>query len=361
MNNINLELLAVDGKARVNKVKINKHEFNTPIFMPVATRGSIKSVNLEELSDTKIILGNTYHLYLRPGLEIIKDFGGLHEYINWDQLILTDSGGFQGWSIPNSQTDDGILFKNIYDGTKFLMTPELSIHIQETLNSNIAMILDQLIDINASKVMQKQAIINTNIWAKKAREIHNNKNQSLFGIIQGGKYKDLREISTKNMLENDFNGYAIGGLAIGETEKERNEIVSFTTDLLPVDKLRYVMGVGDIKSLINLIELGVDMFDCVWPARIARHGKIINRAKYFNLKNSKYKNIKDPLVKDCNCNTCLNFSTSYMRHLLINEPTSSWQFLTIHNIYQTQNIINEVRESILNSDFDNYKEKLLNE
>ena len=361
MNNINLELLAVDGKARVNKVKINKHEFNTPIFMPVATRGSIKSVNLEQLSDTKIILGNTYHLYLRPGLDIIKDFGGLHEYINWDQLILTDSGGFQGWSIPNSQTDDGILFKNIYDGTKFLMTPELSIHIQETLNSNIAMILDQLIDINASKDMQKQAIINTNIWAKKAREIHNNKNQSLFGIIQGGKYKDLREISTKNMLENDFNGYAIGGLAIGETEKERNEIVSFTTDLLPVDKLRYVMGVGDIKSLINLIELGVDMFDCVWPARIARHGKIINRAKFFNLKNSKYKNIKEPLVQDCNCNTCLNFSTSYMRHLLINEPTSSWQFLTIHNIYQTQNIINEVRESILNSDFDNYKEKLLNE
>ena len=140
MNNINLELLAVDGKARVNKVKINNHEFNTPIFMPVATRGSIKSVNLEQLSDTKIILGNTYHLYLRPGLDIIKDFGGLHEYINWDQLILTDSGGFQGWSIPNSQTDDGILFKNIYDGTKFLMTPELSIQIQETLNSNIAML-----------------------------------------------------------------------------------------------------------------------------------------------------------------------------------------------------------------------------
>ena len=255
MNNINLELLAVDGKARVNKVKINKHEFNTPIFMPVATRGSIKSVNLEQLSDTKIILGNTYHLYLRPGLDIIKDFGGLHEYINWDQLILTDSGGFQGWSIPNSQTDDGILFKNIYDGTKFLMTPELSIQIQETLNSNIAMILDQLIDINAPKDMQKQAIINTNIWAKKAREIHNNKNQSLFGIIQGGKYKDLREISTRNMLEIDFNGYAIGGLAIGETEQERIEIVSFTTDLLPVDKLRYVMGVGDIKSPVSYTHL----------------------------------------------------------------------------------------------------------
>ena len=361
MNNINLELLAVDGKARVNKVKINKHEFNTPIFMPVATRGSIKSVNLEQLSDTKIILGNTYHLYLRPGLDIIKDFGGLHEYINWDQLILTDSGGFQGWSIPNSQTDDGILFKNIYDGTKFLMTPELSIHIQETLNSNIAMILDQLIDINASKDMQKQAIINTNIWAKKAREIHNNKNQSLFGIIQGGKYKDLREISTKNMLENDFNGYAIGGLAIGETEKERNEIVSFTTDLLPVDKLRYVMGVGDIKSLINLIELGVDMFDCVWPARLARHGKLITRNTYINIKNQQYKNDENPIDINCKCFTCLNYSRAYLRHLFANENTTSWLYLTVHNIIQTEQIIEEARESILNSSFDSFKKEFINE
>ena len=163
------------------------------------------------------------------------------------------------------------------------------------------------------------------------------------------------------MLDLDFNGYAIGGLAIGETPAERKEIVSFTTDILPSDKLRYVMGVGDIKSLVDLIELGIDMFDCVWPSRIARHGKIVNRAGFFNLKNNKYKDSKEPLVNGCKCYTCLNYSTSYMRHLLINEPTSSWQFLTLHNIFQTENIVNEVRESILNSDFDNYKERLLNE
>ena len=361
MNNIKLDLLGADGKARVNRVNLNNHEFLTPIFMPVATRGSIKSLNLENLSETDIILGNTYHLYLRPGLEVIKKFNGLHDFMNWKKLILTDSGGFQGWSIPNTQTDEGILFKNVYDGSKFLMTPELSMEIQESLNSDIAMILDHLIDIDSPKELQKNAIDTTNTWARNARSIHQNSNQSLFGIVQGGKYKELREMSAKNMLDLDFNGYAIGGLAIGETSSERKEIVSFTTDILPSDKLRYVMGVGDIKSLVDLIELGIDMFDCVWPSRIARHGKIVNRAGFFNLKNNKYKDSKEPLVNGCKCYTCLNYSTSYMRHLLINEPTSSWQFLTLHNIFQTENIVNEVRESILNSDFDNYKARLLNE
>jgi len=289
MNNIKLDLLGADGKARVNRVNLNNHEFLTPIFMPVATRGSIKSLNLENLSETDIILGNTYHLYLRPGLEVIKKFNGLHDFMNWKKLILTDSGGFQGWSIPNTQTDEGILFKNVYDGSKFLMTPELSMEIQESLNSDIAMILDHLIDIDSPKELQKNAIDTTNTWARNARSIHQNSNQSLFGIVQGGKYKELREISAKNMLDLDFNGYAIGGLAIGETPAERREIVSFTTDILPSDKLRYVMGVGDIKSLVDLIELGIDMFDCVWPSRIARHGKIVNRAGFFNLKNNKYK------------------------------------------------------------------------
>ena len=241
------------------------------------------------------------------------------------------------------------------------MTPELSMEIQQSLNSDIAMILDHLIDIDSSKELQKNAIDTTNTWARNARNVHQNSTQSLFGIVQGGKYKELREMSAKNMLDLNFNGYAIGGLAIGETPSERREIVSFTTDILPSDKLRYVMGVGDIKSLLDLIELGIDMFDCVWPSRIARHGKIINRAGFFNLKNNKYKDLKEPLVIGCKCYTCLNYSTSYMRHLLINEPTSSWQFLTLHNIFQTENIVNEVRESILNSDFDNYKERLLNE
>ena len=277
MNDIELKTVARDGKARLNEVTLNNKQFHTPLFMPVATRGALKSLPFNYLDDTDIILANTYHLYLRPGLEVIKEFGGLHNFIGWNKVILTDSGGFQGWSIPNKFNDDGIEFKNIYDGSKFFMDPTLSMDIQQTLNSDIAMILDSLIDINKEYDEQLNAIQTTKNWALEAREHHSNSNQSLFGIVQGGKHKELREKSAIDMLSLDFNGYAIGGLAIGETQQERKEIVDFTVEMLPQDKLRYVMGLGDIEGMLDLIELGVDIFDCVWPARLARHGKIINR------------------------------------------------------------------------------------
>ena len=360
MNNIEISTIAKDGKARLNNVKLNGKSFKTPLFMPVATKGALKSLPFKYLEQSDIILGNTYHLYLRPGLEVIKEFKGLHNFIGWDKLILTDSGGFQGWSIPNKFTDEGIEFKNIYDGSKFFMNPKLSMDIQQTLNSDIAMILDNLIDINKDYDDQLNAIETTMKWAQEAREYHTNDEQSLFGIVQGGKHKQLREKSTKDMLSLDFNGYAIGGLAIGETSEERKEIVKFTIDMLPDDKLRYVMGLGDINGMLELIELGVDMFDCVWPARLARHGKIINKGKFFNLKNNKYKLDVEPLVHNCKCFTCLNYSKAYLRHLLLNESTSSWFYLTLHNFVQTENILNEVRESILNSEFDKYKESIIN-
>ena len=361
MNDITLKTIAKDGNARVNEVTLNGKSFNTPLFMPVATKGALKSLPFKYLDKSDIILGNTYHLYLRPGLDVIREFNGLHDFIGWDKVILTDSGGFQGWSIPNKFKDEGIEFKNIYDGSKFFMDPKLSMDIQQTLNSDIAMILDSLIDINKDYEDQLKAIETTRKWAHEAREYHSNENQSLFGIVQGGKYKELREKSTNDMISLDFNGYAIGGLAIGETSEERKEIVKFTIDMLPDDKLRYVMGLGDINGMLELIELGVDMFDCVWPARLARHGKIINKGKFFNLKNNKYKVDVEPLVHDCKCFTCLNYSKAYLRHLLVNESTSSWFYLTLHNFVQTENILNEVRESILNSEFDKYKESILNE
>ncbi len=360
MNDIDLKTIASDGKARLNEVTINGKKLQTPLFMPVATRGALKSVPFKYLEHTEVILANTYHLYLRPGLDVIEQFNGLHQFINWDKVILTDSGGFQGWSIPNKFRDDGIEFKNIYDGSKFFMDPILSMDIQQSLNSDVAMILDSLIDINKDYDEQLKAIDTTNNWARIAREYHSNSNQSLFGIVQGGKHKELREKSASDMLSLDFDGYAIGGLAIGESSEERKEIVNFTVDMLPVNKLRYVMGLGDIEGMLDLIELGIDIFDCVWPARLARHGKIINKAKFFNLKNSKYKNDLQPLVSNCSCFTCQNYSKAYLRHLLANEPTSAWFYLTLHNIVQTENILTEVRKSILNSEFDNYKESLLN-
>jgi len=360
MNNIELKTIAKDGRARVNEVTVNGKTFQTPLFMPVATRGALKSLPFNYLESTEIILANTYHLYLRPGLDVIKEFDGLHKFINWNKVILTDSGGFQGWSIPNKFNDEGIEFKNIYDGSKFFMDPILSMDIQQTLNSDIAMILDSLIDINKEYDQQLQAIDTTKKWAQIARDYHTNENQSLFGIVQGGKHKELREKSAIDMLTIDFDGYAIGGLAIGETPTERKDIVSFTVDMLPEDKLRYVMGLGDIEGMLELIELGIDIFDCVWPARLARHGKIINRGKFFNLKNSKFKKDTDPLVVDCFCYVCKNFSKAYLRHLLANESTSAWFYLTLHNIVQTENILTEVKKSILNSEFEKYKETILN-
>lgn len=361
MNNIDIKTLAQDGKARVNEVTINNKTFTTPIFMPVATRGALKSLPLNYLDNTEIILGNTYHLFLRPGLDVISKFNGLHKFINWRKLILTDSGGFQGWSIPNKLRNEGIEFTNVYDGSKFLMTPELSMDIQDVLNSDIAMILDNLVDINDSFESQQNSINVTKKWATIARNYHSNNQQSLFGIVQGGLHKELRQLSAEAMTNLNFDGYAIGGLAIGETAEERKEIVNFTIDLLPKQNLRYVMGLGDINGMLDLIELGVDMFDCVWPARLARHGKIINKGKFFNLKNAKYKSDTNPLVKNCVCFTCNNFSKAYLRHLLINESTSSWFYLSLHNFVQTENILNDVRKSILNSEFEKYKESIVNE
>ena len=360
MNNIKVNTIVTDGKARLNEVTLNDKTFKTPMFMPVATKGALKSLPFKYLQQTDFILGNTYHLYLRPGLDVIRKFNGLHNFIGWNKLILTDSGGFQGWSIPNKFKDDGIQFKNIYDGSKFFMDPKLSMDIQQTLNSDIAMILDSLIDIDSGYDAQLKSIDTTKRWARVAREYHSNTNQSLFGIVQGGRHKELREKSTNDMISLDFNGYAIGGLAIGESPEERKEIVNFTVEMLPKEKLRYVMGLGDINGMLELIELGVDMFDCVWPARLARHGKIINKGNFFNLKNSKFRVDSDPLVQGCTCYTCLNYSKAYLRHLLINESTSSWFYLTLHNFVQTENILNEVRESILNSEFDKYKESIIN-
>ena len=360
MNKIILKTEATDNKARVNQVSINNKNFSTPTFMPVATRGALKSLPFKYLENTDIVLGNTYHLYLRPGLDVIKKFNGIHNFIGWDKLVLTDSGGFQGWSIPSKFKDNGIEFKNIYDGSKFLMTPELSMDIQQTINSDIAMILDNLIDIDREYSNQQYAIEITTKWAQKAYDYHQNDNQSLFGIIQGGTHKDLRTKSLKDMLNIGFDGYAIGGLAIGESIEQRKQIVDFTVQQLPPEKLRYVMGLGDINGMLEMIELGVDMFDCVWPARLARHGKIINKGQFFNLKNNKYKLDTEPLVIGCNCFTCKNYSKAYLRHLLLNESTSSWFYLTLHNFVQTENILTEVRESILNSEFDKYKESIIN-
>ena len=355
------KLISNDKNARAGLLSINNIEVQTPTFMPVATRGAIKSTPHQYLDKTSILLANAYHLHLRPGAQLINDLGGLHKFMNWDKLILTDSGGFQAWSLPTKLLNDGIEFKNVYDGSFFKMTPEESINTQNLLGSDIAMIFDYLIDYDRSDDDQMKAIEITSQWAEKAKSVHKNNKQDLFGIVQGGLNLDLRETSAKSMIELDFDGYAIGGLAIGETSTERKKVVEHLNSILPIDKPRYVMGLGDTVGLIDLIDSGVDMFDCVWPARLARHGKLITRNSYINIKNQKFKNDENPIDTNCKCFTCLNYSRAYLRHLFANENTTSWLYLTVHNIIQTEQIIEEARESILNSSFESFKKEFINE
>ena len=354
------KLISSDKNARAGTLSINNIEVQTPTFMPVATRGAIKSTPHQYLDKTSILLANAYHLHLRPGAQLINDLGGLHNFMNWNKLILTDSGGFQAWSLPTKLLNDGIEFKNVYDGSFFKMTPEESIKTQNLLGSDIAMIFDYLIDYDKSDDEQLKAINLTSQWAEKAKSVHKNNKQELFGIVQGGLNLELRENSAKSMIELDFDGYAIGGLAIGETNSERKKVVEHLNTILPKDKPRYVMGLGDTVGLIDLIDSGVDMFDCVWPARLARHGKLIIRNSYINIKNQKFKNDENPIDVNCKCFTCLNYSKAYLRHLFVNENTTSWLYLTVHNIIQTEQIIEEARESILNSSFESFKKEFIN-
>ncbi len=333
MNNLEINILQKDGNARASNIDINNKIIETPTFMPVATRGAIKSTPHTFLNSTQVLLANTYHLHLRPGSEIINDLGGIHRFMNWDKIILTDSGGFQAWSLPTKIFDDGVIYKNVYDGSSFEMTPELSIRIQNNLGSDIAMIFDCLIDINDEKEKQIKAIKLTRDWGYKTINNHKNKDQALFGIIQGGLHKDLREISSKYMVEQEYDGYAIG---------------------------EYVMGLGDTHGLIDLIDEGIDLFDCVWPARLARHGKLIVGNNYINIKNEKYKDDSNPISESCNCFTCKNYSKAFLRHLIQTENTSAWLYLTVHNLIQTEIMLDEARESILKSNFNKFKEKYQN-
>jgi queuine tRNA-ribosyltransferase len=359
MSNLTFSVLKNDGRARAGVLNINNKQLMTPTFMPVATRGALKSTPHEMLDKTTVLLANTYHLYLRPGANVINELGGLHRFMNWDKLILTDSGGFQGWSLPTKKVNDGIEFKNIYDGSYFLMTPEISIKTQNLLGSDIAMIFDYVVDVDAPHEMQEEAITTTENWANIAKITHKNNNQALFGIVQGGLVQELRQKSALSMTSLNFDGYAIGGLALGETREERKSIVNFTTDYLPVDKPRYVMGLGDTLGLVDLIEEGIDMFDCVWPARLARHGKLIIGNNYINIKNNKFKNDSSPIDKNCKCFTCKNYSKAFLRHILRNEPTSAWMYLTVHNIIQTEIMLDEARKSILESDFANFRKRYI--
>ena len=362
---IKYELIKNDGKARLGKLKTNYGTFDTPMFMPVGTLANVKTLTPEELynMNSAVILSNTYHLWLRPGEDIVDKAGGLHKFMNYNGPILTDSGGFQVFSLAKKKdiSEEGVIFKSHIDGKKLFLTPELSIQIQNKLDSDIAMSFDECIPYPASYEYAKASTERTIRWAKRGKDVHSNDNQSLFGIVQGGEYEDLREYSAKETVKLDFDGYSIGGTSVGEDKDTMYKMIDYAIKYLPIDKPRYLMGVGEPIDLLEGVERGVDMFDCVLPTRLARHGNAFTRHGRINLKNLKYKEDFTPIEDNCDCYTCKNYTKAYIRHLITCDEMLGGRLLSIHNIRFLIKEMEEIREAIKNDNFRNYKEKFISD
>lgn len=349
-----------DTKARLGTIETNYGTFETPMFMPVGTEATVKTLSVEELYDVKagIILANTYHLWLRPGEDIVAKANGLHSFMNWDGPILTDSGGFQVFSLakPKNISEEGVIFKNHLNGDKLLLTPEKSIEIQNKLDSDIAMSFDECPPASASYKYMKNSIERTIRWAKRGLKVHNNPNQSLFGIVQGGYFEALRRYSAIETVKLNFDGYSIGGVANDhESKEEMYKAIDYSIPYLPEDKPRYLMGVGEPDDIIEGVIRGIDMFDCVIPTRLARHGHAFTKYGKINIKNKKYKEDFRKLDESCDCYTCQNYTKAYIKHLIQSEETFGQTLLSIHNIRFLIKLTEDLRTAIKNDNILEYR------
>ncbi len=347
--------------ARYGKITTNYGTYETPMFMPVGTQATVKTLDTKELKEinSAFILSNTYHLWLRPGEDIINKAGGLHKFMNYNGPILTDCGGFQVFSLANPKdiTEEGVTFKSHLNGEKRLLTPELSIQIQNKLDSDIAMSFDECPPASADYDYMKNSIERTLRWAKRGKEVHQNEQQSLFGIVQGGYFQDLRKYSALKTVEIGFDGYAIGGVANDNESKENMyQAIDYSIPYLPKNKPRYLMGVGEPSDLFEGIERGIDMFDCVLPTRLARHGHAFSLNGKINIKNAQYKEDFSPLDKDCDCECCKNYTKAYLRHLIIANETLGQRLLSIHNLRFLIKLTENIRKAIKEDKFIEYKE-----
>ncbi|MDO7252708.1 tRNA guanosine(34) transglycosylase Tgt [Helicobacter cappadocius] len=365
---------AIDENARATTIQLAHSIVQTPVFMPVGTQACIKGLDtydIKNLLDAKIILANTYHMYLRMGQEAMKKIGGLHKFTGFDRSFLTDSGGFQAFSLSKNMKKhtEGIEFKSHIDGSKHFFTPENVLDMQYALNSDIMMVLDDLIGLPASKERIKESVEKTTLWAKRSIEYHLlqksydlGQTNHLFAIVQGGTDKDLRTLSAKSLIElGDFDGYAIGGLAVGEAANEMYQSIEYVTDLLPTKKPRYLMGVGTPENILEAIERGVDMFDCVMPTRNARNATLFTSKGKINIKSSKYKLDENSIDEKCDCYTCKNYSRSYIHHLFRCNEITYHKLASIHNLRYYLNLTKEAREAIINGKFKEYKKNIYEE
>lgn len=360
---VKYQLLHQDGKARYGTLETNYGKFETPMFMPVGTQATVKTLDPRELKEASsaVILSNTYHLWLRPGEDIVNKAGGLHQFMNYDGPILTDSGGFQVFSLakPKDISEEGVIFKSHLNGEKLFLTPEKSIDIQNKLDSDIAMSFDECIPYPATYEYAKKSTERTLRWAKRGLAVHQNERQSLFGIVQGGEYQDLREWSAKETSKLNFDGYSIGGTSVGEDKKTMYKMIDDGIRYLPEDKPRYLMGVGDPIDIVEGVDRGIDMFDCVLPTRLARHGHAFTRDGKINIKNAKYKEDFTRIEENCDCYACKNYTKAYIRHLIVANETLGQRLLSIHNIRFLIRETEEIREAIKNNTYQEYKKEFI--
>lgn len=338
--------------ARLGRLHTPHGIIETPIFMPVGTQATVKAMTPEELKEmeAQIILSNTYHLYLRPGHDLVKEAGGLHKFMNWDRPILTDSGGFQVFSLGDLRkiTEEGVTFQSHLDGSKHFLSPEKVVEIENALGADIIMAFDECAPYPAEHDYVKKSLERTTRWAVRCKEAHTNtENQALFGIVQGGMYRDLREQSAAELVALDFPGYSIGGLSVGEPKDLMYEVLDYTTPLLPKDKPRYLMGVGSPDALIEGTIRGIDMFDCVLPTRIARNGTAMTSEGKVVIKNAKYTRDFTPLDPNCDCYCCKNYTRAYLRHLYKADEILSSRLMSTHNLHFLINLMKQVRQAIM--------------
>ena len=351
---------ATDGAARSGVLQTPHGDVLTPAFMPVGTRAAVKAVDTDDLVGVgaEIILANTYHLMLRPGAELIDQLGGLHGFMSWDGPILTDSGGFQIFSLDPEITEEGAVFASVYDGSRVELTPEQAVRTQEMLGPDIAMVLDVCVGLPAPREEVETEMRRTLRWAERCLAAHTRSDQALFGIVQGGVDLDLRAESARATAALGFDGMAIGGLSVGEPADERNAALEATVAELPADAARYVMGLGDTEGLLEAIARGADMFDCVIPTRLARHGRALSTTGDFNLKRVEHTDEEIPIDPECRCHTCHRYSRAYLRHLVRMNELSAHRLLTIHNLTYVLDLIGGARNAIEDGVFGGYVDKV---
>ena len=358
---VRFDTLAVDGTARAGTATTHRGSYDTPCFMPVGTRGAIKYLSAADYAEVgaRIVLGNTYHLMLRPGAETVARFGGLGAFAGWDGLTLTDSGGFQVFSLNPKVDDDGVTFKSTYDGSQQRFTPEGAVHTQELLGADIQMVLDVCPPLPSPPDVVRLALERTSAWAARARATHRREDQSLFGIVQGGVSESMRRESAQRTSALDFDGYGIGGLSVGETREEMVPALAAALQHLPSDRPRYLMGVGDPASIVEAVGLGVDQFDCVLQTRLGRHGTALTSTGKLNVKRAEFALSDEPLDVTCGCSVCRRHSRGYLRHLFqVGEPTAS-RLVSVHNISWTLQLMDRIRSAITDGTFGGLRREIL--